>query len=75
MEAKSVKELRSITPQFSKIYQGKVKHPFDEFCEDERLQDPKSFFKKNIFYRVLYLLLMNKIDLDFSIFIFKIIIN
>lgn len=42
-----------INPEFPKTRQRKVKRHFDEICEDERLQDPESLFKVNVFYRVL----------------------
>ncbi|XP_026483030.1 zinc finger MYM-type protein 1-like [Ctenocephalides felis] len=53
LEANSIAEKWSITPEFSKTRQRKVKRHFGELCEDERLQDPESLFKVNIFYRVL----------------------
>ena len=37
----------------TKTRQRKGKRHFDEIYADERLQDPESLFKVNIFYRVL----------------------
>lgn len=53
MQANNIAVKWSINPEFSKTRQRKVKRHFDEICEDERLQDSESFFKVNIFYRVL----------------------
>jgi hypothetical protein len=75
-EANSVAEKWSINPEFSKTRQRKVKRHFDELCEDERLQDPESLFKVNIFYRVLDIIInqlksrflpMNEIVSNFSV--------
>ena len=76
MEANIVAEKWSINPEFSKTRQRKVKRHFDELCEDERLQDPESLFKVNIFYRVLDIIInqlksrflpMNEIVSNFSV--------
>ncbi|GBP60025.1 Condensin complex subunit 1 [Eumeta japonica] len=76
MKANSVAEKLSINPEFSKTRQRKVKRYFDELCEDERLRDPESLFKVNIFYRVLDIisnqlksrfLPMNEIVSNFSV--------
>ncbi|XP_026481919.1 zinc finger MYM-type protein 1-like [Ctenocephalides felis] len=76
LEANSVAEKWSITPEFSKTRQKKVKRHFDDLCEDERLQDPESLFKVNIFYRVLDIIInqlksrfypMNELISNFSI--------
>uniref|UniRef100_A0A6M2DXZ6 Putative secreted protein n=1 Tax=Xenopsylla cheopis TaxID=163159 RepID=A0A6M2DXZ6_XENCH len=48
IEANTVAAKWSITPEFSKTRQRKIKRHFDELCEDERLQDPESLFKVNI---------------------------
>lgn len=75
MEANSVTEKWSINSTFSKARQRKIKRHFDELCEDERLQDPDSSFKVNIFYRVLDIIInqlksrflpMNEIVYNFS---------
>ena len=49
-KANSIAEKWSMNPEFSKTRQ---KCHFNELCEDERLQDPESLFKMNIYYRVL----------------------
>lgn len=76
MEANSVAEKWSINPEFSKTRQRKIKRHFDELCEDERLQDPESSFKVNVFYRVLDIIInqlksrflpMNEIVSNFSV--------
>lgn len=76
IEANSVAEKWSITPEFSKTRQRKVKRHFDELCVDERLQDPESLFKVNIFYQVLDIIInqlksrflpMNEIVSNFSV--------
>ncbi|GBP84419.1 hypothetical protein EVAR_47806_1 [Eumeta japonica] len=51
MEANSVAEKWSITPEFSKTRQRKVKRHFDELCEDERLQDPEGFLTMLFLHR------------------------
>ena len=52
-QSNSIAKKQSINPEFPKTRQRKVKRHFDEICEDERLQELKSLFKVNIFYRVL----------------------
>lgn len=76
MEANSIATKWSINPEFPKTRQRKVKRHFDEICEDERLQDPESLFKVNVFYRVLDIIInqlrsrflgMNEIVSNFSV--------
>ena len=75
-QANSIAKKWSINPGFPKTRQRKVKRHFDEICEDERLQDPESLLKVNIFYYVLDIIInqlrsrflgMNEIVSNFSI--------
>ncbi|KAK9882001.1 hypothetical protein WA026_018852 [Henosepilachna vigintioctopunctata] len=62
MGANSVAEKWSINPEFSKTRQRRVKRYFDELSEDDRLQDPESLFKVNIFYRVLDIIIRDEVE-------------
>ena len=53
-----------------------MKRHFDEICEDERLQDPESLFKVNIFYRVLDIIInqLSRVSLEWMKF-FQILVS
>ena len=68
-----VVEKWSINPEYPKGHQRKVKRYFYEIFEDDRLQDPESLFKVNVFYSVLDIIInqlrshFHEIVSDFSV--------
>jgi len=55
----------SVPSEFANTRQRKIKRHFDELCEDERLRDPEKFFKVNVFYCVLDIII-NQLRSRFS---------